>query len=110
MSEEDIASAALLEFLNACEAGITAAKRVIKSNKNILEEGSWDPARIQWKPAEGNKGPYESSEDLDNPDFKLLNKQLAEHHGKLSRDGYFYWLFTNGSKIGRKQKQGSGHC
>jgi hypothetical protein len=104
MNEDDIATTALIEFLNACEAGITVAKRLIAENKEVAQDGSWDPARIQWKLTEGNRGPYESSEDLNSPDFKHLVKQLAEHNDKLSRDGYFYWLFKNGSTVGRKRK------
>lgn len=105
MSEEDAASAALLEFLNACEAGITAAKRLIADNKGVSQqEESWDPAKIQWTMTEGSKGPYERSEDKNNPDFRLLVKQLTRHEGKLSSDGYFYWLFKNGSTVGRKKR------
>jgi hypothetical protein len=104
MSEEDAVTAALLEFLNACEAGIAAAKRLISKNKGVIEEGNWKPANIQWTVTEGTKGSYERSEDVNSLDFKLLIKQLAQHGGKLSRDGYFYWLFNNGSTIGRKRK------
>lgn len=104
MNKEDTATAALLEFLNACEAGITAAKRQIAENKGVAEEDSWDPAKIQWVVTEGNKGPYEWSEDVNSTDFRLLGRQLTQHEGKLSRDGYFYWLFTNGSTVGRKKR------
>jgi hypothetical protein len=103
--EEDAASAALLEFLNACEAGITAAKRLIADNKGVSkEEEGWDPARIQWTVTEGNKGPYERSEDFASSDFKSLVKDLDQHGRKLTRDGYFYWLFSNGSTVGRKKR------
>jgi hypothetical protein len=103
--EEDAASAALLEFLNACEAGITAAKRLIAEDKGVQQtEEKWDPAKIQWIKTEGSKGPYERSEDKDNPDFKTLLKQLTEHNGKMSNNGYFYWLFQNGFTVGRKKR------
>jgi hypothetical protein len=104
MSEEDTVTAALLEFLNACEAGIAVAKRLISENKGVIEEGNWKPAKIQWAVTEGTKGSYERSEDVNSLDFKLLIKQLKQHEGKLSKDGYFYWLFNNGSTIGRKRK------
>lgn len=105
MSEEDVASTALLEFLNACEAGITAAKRLVAKDKGVQqEEEKWDPAKIQWTITEGSKGPYERSEDTNSPDFKTLMKQLAQHEGKLSNNGYFYWLFQNESTVGRKKR------
>jgi len=103
--EEDVASAALLEFLNACEAGITAAKRLIAEDKGVhQEEESWDPARIHWTMTEGSRGAYERSEDTNSPDFKVLTRQLTQHEGKLSSNGYFYWLFQNGSTVGRKKR------
>ena len=102
---EDITSAALLEFLNACEAGITVAKRLIADNKGVSQtDGSWDPAKIQWTNTEGSKGPYERSEDMASPDFKRLMKDLTAHQGKLARNGHFYWLFNNGSTVGRKKR------
>ncbi len=105
MSEEDIASTALLEFLNACEAGITAARQLIANNKGVPQtDESWDPAKIQWIRTEGSKGPYERSEDTNSPDFKTLMKQLTQHNGKMSNKGYFYWLFQNGLTVGRKKR------
>jgi len=103
--EEDAASAALLEFLNACEAGITAAKRLIAEDKGVhQEEESWDPAKIQWAMTEGSRGAYERSEDTNSADFRLLVKELTQHDGKLSSNGYFYWLFQDGSTVGRKKR------
>jgi hypothetical protein len=104
MSEEDAVTAALLEFLNACEDGIAEAKRLISENKGVIEEGNWKPANIQWTVTEGTKGSYERSEDVDSPDFKSLIKDLAQHDGKLSKDDHFYWLFKNGSTVGRKKR------
>jgi len=104
MTEDDAATAALLEFLNATEAGIAAAKRLIKEAKSINHEPAWDPNKIKWLQAQGTSGPYERSEDLASQDFKRLVKDLAQHHGKLSKEVYFYWLFTNGSTVGRKKR------
>jgi len=102
---EDVASVALLEFLNACEAGITAAKRLIAEDKGVSQqEESWDPVKIQWTMAEGSRGAYERSEDTNGTDHRLLVKQLTQHEGKLSRNGYFYWLFQDGSTVGRKKR------
>jgi hypothetical protein len=104
MNEDDVATAALLEFLNATEAGIATAKRLIKEAKNINQEPTWDPNKIKWKQAQGTSGSYERSEDLDSQDFKHLVKDLAQHDGKLSKEAYFYWLFQNGSTVGRKKR------
>jgi hypothetical protein len=102
---EDLATIALLEFLNACEAGIAAAKNVIKENKLGSTEPSWNPDKIKWATAEGSAGPYERSEDINNLGFKTLLKDLTAHQGKLTREGYFYWSFRNGYTVGRKKRQ-----
>jgi len=102
MSEEgNLALLAFTEFLNACEAGIAAAKRLIAQAKGVEE---WDPCKIMWEEAEGSSGSYERSEDANNPEFKAMLKDLAVHGGKMMREGYFYWLFKNGSTVGRKKR------
>jgi hypothetical protein len=102
MSDNDLAISALLEYLNACEAGIAAAKHLIKEAK--ITEHQWSPDKMKWETAEGASGPYERSQDFNSLDFKALLKDLAAHQGKLSQDGYFYWAFQNGYTIGRKKK------
>lgn len=98
----DIAAEALLEFLNAAEAGIAAAKRVISQAKGVEK---WNPDKIKWTEAEGSKGPYERSEDVNSLEFKAMLKDLASHSGKIQRNGYFYWTFQNGSTVGRKKRK-----
>lgn len=105
MTEEDQTSAALLEFLNACEAGIVAAKRLIAENKYITEGAKWNPTNIRWVLAEGNRGPYERSQDSASPDFKSLLEDLSQHGGRLAKDGYFFWIFQDGTTVGRKKSK-----
>jgi len=72
-------------------------------SKAVLKEYNVD--KIKWVEAEGQHGKYERSDDANNPEFKALLKDLAEHNGKLTHKGYFYWVFQNGVTIGRKKKQ-----
>jgi len=65
---------------------------------------TWNPDKIKWVQAEGTSGPYERSEDVDNPDFKAMLKDLADHKGKFQREGYFYWAFQKAGVVGRKKK------
>ena len=97
--KEDIASIALLEFLNAVEAGIASARQRIKEAKT-----GWDPDQIKWEEAQGSAGPYQRSEDTNNPEFKAMLKDLQAHSGRLTREGCFYWLFQNGKTVGRKKR------
>jgi hypothetical protein len=70
------------------------------------QKWNWNPDKIKWEKAQGFKGEFERSEDLNNLEFKELLKDLAQHNGKLTRDSYFYWVFKNGSTIGRKKRKG----
>lgn len=75
--------------------------------EKIAPADKWDPNKIKWDHTEGPKGEYERSEEINSPDFKLMLKDLAQHEGKMERDGWFYWTFQNGVTVGRKRKAGS---
>jgi len=102
----DKATDALIAFLDAAEAGIAAAKHILKE-KGVATTPRviWDPAKIKWTEEEGFKGKYEKSEDVNNLEFKALLKDLQEHKRTMWHQGYFYWLFTNGATVGRKKKE-----
>jgi hypothetical protein len=109
LTEEDLALEVLLEFFNGVEAGMAAAKQRLKERKGLTEKtASGNPANIKWDKAEGFKGNYERSEDVNNPEFKAMLKDLASHNGRLMREGYFYWTFKNGSTVGRKRREAKG--
>lgn len=98
---EDLALTALTDFLNAVEAGIMAARQTIKAIKVDLDLES-----IEWTQAQGSKGPYERSEDIENPNFQALLKKLEAHGDKLTQNGFFLWKFNGDvSIIGRKKRK-----
>ena len=111
MTEDNVAEA-VIDFCNAMEAAVVNLKRQLgRRNGNgpaaqsdsSQPLNSWNPDAIKWESRQGSKGPFERSEDVDNPQFKLLLKDLAAHQGKLTRNGLFYWTFQNGSTVGRKK-------
>jgi hypothetical protein len=91
------------DFLNALESSIVKMKAQIEKLEG-QRIWSWNPDKIAWSKAQGSKGEYERSEDVNSLDFKNLLKDLADHRGSLTRDPWFYWTFKNGSVIGRKKK------
>ena len=101
---DDKATDALIAFLDAAEAGIAAAKQILKE-KGVATTPriTWDPEKIKWTQEEGFKGKYEKSEDVNNLEFKAMLKDLQEHKGRMTHNGFFYWVFTNGSTVGRKE-------
>ena len=99
------------DFLNGLEASIVEMKQQIAkltSGVSLASEDkhswAWNPEAIRWERAEGAKGEYEKSVDYDGRDFKALLRDLSAHGGKLIREGFFYWLFRNGSTVGRKRR------
>lgn len=108
MSDEDLKILAddLLDFLDGLEASIVKMK--MQLNKLFGEakaKFSWNPDKIVWSEAEGSHGKYERSEDVNNPEFKEMLKDLASHNGKLSRNGFFYWSFPKSAIVGRKKRE-----
>ena len=97
MSGDDLAVKALLELINAIEAGAASARQIIREAKV-----GWDPDKIRWTEATGPSGAYQKSNDKENSDFRAMLKDLEAHGGKMTRDGWFYWTFKNGT-VGRKQ-------
>ena len=90
----------LLDFANALESASVNLRFQIKQKEQVW---SWDPIKITWEKAQGPKGEFERSEDVDNPQFKAMLSDLVDHGGKASRQDCFYWVFRNGSVVGRKR-------
>lgn len=65
----------------------------------------FDVSKIKWQDRENEKGKFQMSADISNPDFKALLKFLNEHAGgKIVSEGWFYWVYPDASTIGRKLK------
>jgi hypothetical protein len=81
MNSEDTALKALLELLNALEAGVSSARQII-----MEAVSDWDPERIKWHETTGPSGPFQKSDDANNPEFKAMLKDLQAHNGKMTRE------------------------
>lgn len=90
----------LVDLCNALEAAAVKLRRALEG----FSRWTWDASKIKWVKAEGAKGPYERSEDVNNLEFKAMLKGLAAQGGRVMRDGWFYWVFSNGAVVGRKKK------
>ena len=96
----------VIDFCNGLEALAVNLRRQVQgfAKGGGPPRWNWNPDKIQWYAAEGFKGKYERSEDLNNLQFKVMLKNLAEHEGTLTREGLFYWVFKNGAVVGRKKR------
>jgi hypothetical protein len=99
---ENASTEAIIDFCNAIEAACVKLKHDLGASPGQINY-AWSPEKIKWQPKEGGKGPYEKSEDYNSVDHKALLQDLAAHKGVLQREGMFYWVFENGSTIGRKK-------
>jgi hypothetical protein len=93
-------------MLNMFEAAIAKMKQQIAKLVGVEQKPKfqWNPSLIKWEKAQGQKGEFEKSQDVNNLEFKAMLKDLASHGGKLTRNGMFYWSFKNGSTVGRKKR------
>ena len=65
----------------------------------------FDASRIKWQDRQNEKGKFQFSEDFDSPDYRALLKFLNEYtFGSMSSEGWFYWVYPRGDRIGRKVK------
>ena len=76
----------------------------IDEAKKVQEERPWNPSNIKWSEAQGAKGPYEKAEPQSTPDFKAMLQDLKDHKGKMRRNGFFYWVFSDMATVGRKKR------
>lgn len=98
---------AIIDFCNALEAACVKLKHELGASSSQGNH-SWDPNKIGWTDKQGEKGPFQISEDVNNLEFKAMLKDLNHHQGKLARNGKFYWIFTNGTTVGRKDLKKKG--
>lgn len=113
----------LTDFCDAVEAAAVNAKRQIANISCIARatplekalghdasmKGSpklpFDASKIAWQDRENEKGKFQSSEDTNNPEHKALLAFLNEHVPSkcVQSEGYFMWIYPNGTTIGRKE-------
>ncbi|MEM3356491.1 MAG: hypothetical protein QW166_01545 [Candidatus Bathyarchaeia archaeon] len=103
---EEIAEV-LVDFATALEAACVNLKRYALELVNAEDKHVWDADKIKWIKAQSGKGEYERADGEQNKgvvDFDNLVADLKAHNGKLSRLGFFYWLFeqTETPTVGRK--------
>jgi len=92
----------LVKLRDALQMAVDACNEYLESLVPP-EAKDWNPANIKWQQTEGPSGPYERATAEDNKgisDFEVLMADLNAHNGKLTRNGFFYWLFSNGDAVG----------
>jgi len=75
-----------------------------QSTWDLPGKHSWNPDKIKWKDETGAKGPYEKADSQATPDFKAMLQDLKAHDGKMNREQFFYWTFSDLATVGRKKR------
>jgi hypothetical protein len=106
-----------VDFLNAQESSIVKMRLQIEkllgatATPTALASGSpklpFNASKIKWQDRENKKGKFQCSEDYNSLDHKALLAFLNEHVPSkcVQSEGFFYWVYPNGSTIGRKLKK-----
>ena len=129
MSKDESTLEILTDFLNALEAATVNAKRQIAGLVKVTplekalghdagqtafvpaKKGSpklpFDAEKIQWINRENENGKFQMTEDYSNLDYKALLAFLNEHIPAkcINSEGFFYWVYGNGTTIGRKPRK-----
>ena len=119
MSDGDLKILAedIIDYCNAEEAVYVALRLRIeklfggsplKATTTGSPKLSFDASKIQWKKAEGGKGPFEIAEkkaNTGNADYAALEQFLENAGGRVSSEGYFIWQFPKKDAIGKKLKK-----
>ncbi len=95
----------MLQCLDAVENAIGRLKRQINKNFGAKD---WNPEK-NWVEVQGKSGAYqkypvEGQKAEATEDYKNMLRDLKAHNGRLTRDGYFYWLFRDQATVGRKKR------
>jgi len=65
-------------------------------------KAQYDLKKIETTRTEGPSGFYEKANEQDGKDYRLLVEDLKAHDSKLTRNGFFVWLFSDGKSVGMK--------
>lgn len=98
------AQEAKMEALSAGLNAILIDFDKIDEAKKAQKERPWDSGKVKWGKVQGAKGPYEKADPQATPDFRKMLADIKQHGGKLSRDEWFYWVFTDQATVGRKKR------
>jgi hypothetical protein len=66
------------------------------------KKSKYDLSKIKTERTEGPSGFYQKATEQDNEDYRNLVEDLKAHDGKLTRDGFWIWLFSDEKTVGMK--------
>jgi len=92
----------LVKLRDGLQMAVDAVSEYIDAHASVGKH--WNPDKIIWKVTNGAKGPYDKADPQATHDFKAMLQDLKDHKGKMRRDGFFYWVFSDMATVGRKKR------
>jgi hypothetical protein len=89
----------LRDGLNMAADGIN---KIIETTEPKETKPQYDLPKIKTERTEGPSGFYEKATEQDSQDYRKLLEDLKAHDGKLTRDGFWIWLFSDEKTVGMK--------
>lgn len=80
------------------------AERLEKMAPPQTKELPWAVDKIAWTEATGAKGIYFRANPQSTIDYKNMLQDIKNHGGKMNRDGWFFWCFSDLATVGRKKR------
>jgi len=102
--DEDELWAKLRDWLNSGIELKESIDEVLGKKVEVLDHPEWNTTGIVWVEAQGTRGPYLRAEKQESSDYVKMISDLRNHNGKITRQGEFFWLFSDGETVGRKPK------
>ena len=79
--------------------------KILEETEPQEKQPEYDLMKVITQQTEGRNGYYlkaSADDNQNNPDYLALVKDLKQHNGKLTRQGYFAWLFDDQKTCGMK--------
>jgi len=106
IENDDVSLEAFCSFLDAVEAGISAARQTIKNAKRIDVE-KLDFSTLFWEKKTGTKGEFEQTSEKANGNsdlWKKLKARLKEHQGFCQYEGFKFWFDMQNENVIDRRK------
>ena len=88
--------------LSMAADGVNKILETTEPKEEPKTEREYDLSKIKTERTEGPSGFYQKATEQDNEDYRNLLKSLKAHDGKLTRNGFWIWLFNDEKSIGMK--------
>ena len=94
---------ALVLLRDGCTMVLDGVNKLLEETEpKEPQKALYDISKIKTTRTEGPNGFYEKATTQNSEDYKLLLEDLGAHDGKITKGGFFCWLFNDKTTVGLK--------